>query len=106
MAGNPLANMMNGGNPMQAMLNNSPFGRIISVLKSGGDPTPMLNQIPGIGQIFQMANGKSPEQLGEFMRNAAQQRGIDLGQMAQYIGMPPEIAARYGITMNQEQKKD
>lgn len=90
MAGNPLANMM---------MNNNPIMQMANMLRNGGNPSAMLNQLmqknPAMGQITQMMNGKSPEQLGEMMRNTAQQRGINLGELMAQIGVPEDVQAKY-----------
>lgn len=96
MAGNTLLNALNNQN-IQSMMQNSPIGQMINVLKSGGNPMAMLQGNPQLAQIMQMTNGKTPGDLGQMVNNMAQQKGIDIGQLAQSIGMPPEVAQQYGI---------
>lgn len=107
MSGNPLANLMSGGNPLQSMLQGNPVMQVVNIMRTGGNPNAMLNQLmqknPQMQQIQQMMNGKSPNQMGELMRNVAQQRGVDLGELAQMIGMPQDVATRYGINMSAQQ---
>lgn len=107
MAGNPLVNMMGGNNPMASMLQGNPVMQVVNIMRNGGNPNTMLNQLmqknPQMQQFTQMLNGKTPDQMGELMRNLAQQRGVDLGQLAQYMGMPQDVAARYGINMAAQQ---
>lgn len=103
MSGNPLLSMMNGGNPMQTMMQNNPLMQAINMARNGGNPMALLQQMAGqnpqMKQIMDTVNGKSQREMNDYMKKAAQQKGIDLGQLAQSIGMPPEIAARYGIEM-------
>lgn len=110
MAGNPLANMMGGNNPIASMLQGNPVMQVVNIMRNGGNPNAMLNQImqknPQMQQFTQMMNGKTPDQMGELMRNLAQQRGVDLGQLAQYMGMPQDVATKYGINMATQQPID
>lgn len=103
MSGNPLLSMMNGGNPIQAMMQNNPMMQVINMAKNGGNPMALLQQIAGqnpqMKQVMDMANGKSQQEMNDYIKTTAQQKGIDLAQLAQSIGMPPEIATRYGIEM-------
>lgn len=90
------------GNMMPNMGNN-PIMQMVQMLKSGSNPQAMFQQLanknPQIQQIMQMMNGKNPSEMGDMLRNAAQQKGVDLSQLASQIGMPKEIAEKYGIKM-------
>lgn len=103
MPGNPLLNMIGNGNPVQSMMQNNPLMQAINMARNGGNPIGLLQQMasqnPQMKQIMDTVNGKSQQEMNEYMKKAAQQKGIDLGQLAQSIGMPPEIATRYGIEM-------
>lgn len=63
-----LVRMMNSGNPMQ-------------VLMSEAQRNPQLQQ------ILQQVNGKTPEEMRQMAVCAAQQRGIDLNQLANQLGI-------------------
>lgn len=68
---NPLQmmQMLRGSqNPMQAMMQ-------------------LSRQNPQLNQIMQMTNGKTPAQMEQMLRQAAQQRGVDLNQLAQQLGI-------------------
>lgn len=68
---NPLQmmQMLRGAqNPMQAMMQ-------------------LSQQNPQLNQVMQMTNGKTPAQMEQMVRQAAQQRGIDLAQLAQQLGI-------------------
>ncbi len=102
MAGNPLMNMMMKNNPIMQMAN---------MLKNGnGNPQAMINMLlqknPQVAQIVQNMNGKSPDQIGEMVRNIAQERGMDLGQVIGDIGVPQEVISKYHINGTQEMKQD
>lgn len=96
---NPLMSMMGGNNPMM----NNPIMKLVQMMKSGGNPQAMLQQMAGqnpqLNQIIQMTQGKSQSEMSQYIKSAAQQRGVDLGQLASQIGMPPEIAQKYGIEL-------
>ncbi len=101
MTGNPLLNMMGGNNPMM----NNPLMKIISMARNGsGNPMQMLQQFAGqnpqMQQIMNMVNGKDQNQMNEMIANTAKEKGVDLKQLANQIGMPPEIAKKYGINMD------
>lgn len=71
----------------------TPFNpmQMIQMLRGNSNPMQMLmgmsQQNPMLGQILQMANGKTPNQLRDMTYNIAQQRGINLEQMAQQMGV-------------------
>lgn len=96
---NPLMQMMGGMNPMM----NSPIMQLVGALKNGGNPQQMLQQMmgqnPQFKQIVDSAQGKSPQQMGDYIRNAAQQKGVDLGQLASQLGMPADVAEKMGIKL-------
>lgn len=99
--GNPLMQMMGnamGGNPM---MQKNPIMQVISMLKNGGNSQAIVQQMvgnnPQMKQIMDTVSGKSQQEMNEYIKNAAQQRGVDLTQLAQSIGMPPEVMSKYGI---------
>ena len=60
--------LQSSGNPMQAMMN-------------------MANQNPMLRSAIQMMNGKTPQQMEQTVRQIAQQRGVDLDQLAHHMGV-------------------
>ena len=48
----------------------------------------MAQQNPQLGQAMQMVNGKTPDQMRQMAMQMAQQRGIDLDQLARQMGIP------------------
>lgn len=73
--------MMNSMNPLQ----------LIKTLRGGGNPLQMLmdmaQQNPMLKQVMDMVNGKTPEEMREFVYQTAQQRGVDVNQLAQALGI-------------------
>ena len=65
--------------------------QLIKVYKSGGNPTQLMSQMAGanpqMAQAMQMIQGKSPEQLQQMAMNMARENNIDLGQLAQQLGL-------------------
>lgn len=103
MAGNPLMQMMGNAMGNNPMMQNNPIMQMISMLKNGGNPQQLIQQMvgsnPQMKQIMDTVSGKSQQEMSEYIKNAAQQRGVDLSQLAKNIGMPPEVASQYGIEM-------
>jgi len=68
-------------NPMQA----------IQMLRSGANPNQLMMQIaqnnPAVQQAMRAVNGKTPEQIRDMAYQIAQQRGIDLNQLARQLGI-------------------
>ena len=71
------------------MLNN-PM-QIMSLLQNSNNPMALLNQIlgnnPQFKQVMQIAQGKSPQELEQYVRNLAQGQNIDLKQLASQFGL-------------------
>ena len=68
-------------NPMQ----------LIQMIQGGGNPMQMLTQAsqqnPVIGQVMRIANGKTPKEMENIAREMAKQRGVDINQVAQSMGL-------------------
>lgn len=68
-------------NPMQ----------LIQTLQSSGNPMQMLTGMaqtnPQIGQVLQMVNGKTPAEIQRMVYDTARQRGVDVNQLAQRLGV-------------------
>lgn len=71
------------------MLNN-PL-QLISMLQNSQNPMILMQQIfgnnPQFRQIMQIANGKSPQQLEQYVRNLYQSQGQDINQIASQFGL-------------------
>lgn len=100
---NPLMQMMGNAMGNNPMMQNNPIMQMISMLKNGENPQQLIQQMvgsnPQMKQIMDTVSGKSQQEMSEYIKNAAQQRGVDLNQLAKNIGMPPEVASQYGIEM-------
>lgn len=74
-------------------MNNAPMNplQLIQMLKGGGNPHQLIMQAaqynPALRQAMQMVNGRTPEQIRDLAYQLAQQRGIDLNQLAQTLGV-------------------
>ena len=68
-------------NPMQ----------IIQAVQNGANPNQLIGQLaqtnPAIRQAMQLMNGKTPGQIRSMAMQAAQQRGVDLNQIARQWGV-------------------
>lgn len=65
--------------------------QLVQMVNGGGNPMQMLMraapQNPLVGQVLQMTNGKTPGQMRDMAQQIAQQRGVDLNQFAQQMGI-------------------
>lgn len=102
---NPLMQMMGNAMGNNPMMQNNPIMQMISMLKNGGNPQQLIQQMvgsnPQMKQIMDTVSGKSQQEMSEYIKNAAQQRGVDLSQLAKSIGLPREIAEKYNIEMSE-----
>lgn len=71
------------------MLN--PFMVALQMARGGQNPMQMLQksavQDPRLAQAMKIIDGKSPQQLQTIAENMAKQRGIDLNQFMQSLGI-------------------
>lgn len=82
--------MMN--NPMAPnMMGNNPIMQLMNLVRNGGNPQAMLNQMaqnnPQMQSFVKMINGKSPDQLKQIAMNVSKERGISLDQIANQLGI-------------------
>ena len=65
--------------------------QLMQMLRVAQNPMQTMMQLsqqnPQLNQIMQMTNGKTPAQMEQMVRQAAQQRGVDLNQLAQQLGV-------------------
>lgn len=65
--------------------------QMMQMLRGSQNPMQTMMQLsrqnPQLNQIMQMTNGKTPTQMEQMVRQAAQQRGVDLNQLAQQLGI-------------------
>lgn len=71
------------------MLNN-PL-QLIGMLQNANNPMALMQQVlgtnPQFKQVMQIAQGKSPQELEQYVRNLAQGQNIDLKQLAYQFGL-------------------
>lgn len=71
------------------MLNN-PM-QLIGMLQNSQNPMALLHQVlgnnPQFRQVMQIAQGKSPQQLEQYVRNLYQSQGQDLNLVANQFGL-------------------
>lgn len=97
---NPLMQAMMSG-PMNKVMN-SPVMQLVNALKGGNPQTAfqqMVGQNPQMKQVADSMQGQSPQQMSDYMKNMAQQKGVDLGQLASQLGMPENVAQQLGIKL-------
>ena len=74
--------MMPMNNPMMAMM---------QMMRAGQNPMQMLQRMAGqnpqAAQAMRLIQGKSPQQLRQIAENMAKERGVNLEQMAQQMGI-------------------
>lgn len=65
--------------------------QMISMLTQSPNPMMLLQQLmgshPQFKQIMQIANGKSPQELEQYVRNLYQSQGQDINQIASQFGL-------------------
>lgn len=66
--------------------------QIFQAVQNGANPNMIVMQLaqknPVFQQALQMANGRTPDQIRDMAAHMAQQRGIDINQVAQQLGIP------------------
>ena len=71
------------------MLNN-PF-QIINMLRQAPNPMFLIQQLfgnhPKYKEVMQIAQGKNPQELEQFVRNLYQSQGQDINQIASQFGL-------------------
>lgn len=69
----------------------NPFVVLLQMSQRGQNIMPVLQQAarmnPQMGQAMRMIQGKNAEQLKQTAENMAKERGIDLEQVAQQMGI-------------------
>lgn len=72
---------------------NNPLAMLMQAAQAGGNPVVMLQQMamqdPQIAQAYRLINGKNAQQLQTMAQNIARERGIDLNQVVQSLGINP-----------------
>lgn len=94
MSGNPLL----GNNPMA----NNPLMQIINMAKNGkGNPMQLIQQMasqnPQMQQAMNMVSGHNQSEINEMISKTAKERGVDLKQLADQLGVPESARKQLGI---------
>ena len=65
--------------------------QMLKTIRSQPNPTHGLMQLaqqdPRVSRVMNMMNGKTPAEMEQIARQMAQQRGVDLNQLAQQLGI-------------------
>ena len=63
----------------------------MALLQNSNNPMALLNQLmgnnPQFKQVMQIAQGKSPQELEQYVRNLYQSQGKDINQTASQFGL-------------------
>lgn len=74
-----------------SMMQNPMLQMLMNGMKGGADPMPLLQQImgnnPQMSSMLNLVSGKSPKQLEQIARNLYKERGMDINQVAQQMGL-------------------
>ena len=72
-------------------MNSQMVRQIFQAVQGGADPNQLIMQLAQNNPLFrnamQIANGRTPEQIYGMATQMAQQRGIDLNQLARQLGV-------------------
>lgn len=72
-------------------MQNNPLMQIMAAARSGGNPEAIMQQLarsdPRMAQAVQMMQGKNQQQLQQMAINVAKERGINIKDVAQSLGI-------------------
>ncbi len=64
---------------------------MFNLLSKAKDPMNLLQQMssnnPQLKRVIEVINGKSPQELRQYVENTAKTQGVDLAQLAQKMGL-------------------
>ena len=65
--------------------------QMLGALQKTQNPMALLNQFAGqnpqLKKVMEVINGKSPQELEQYVKNVAQTQGVDLNNLAQRMGL-------------------
>jgi hypothetical protein len=65
--------------------------QMFNLLSKAKDPMNLLQQMssnnPQLKRVLEVINGKSPQELRQYVENTAKTQGVDLNQLAQKLGL-------------------
>ena len=71
---------------------NNHVQQIFQAVQQGANPNVIAAQLaqnhPVFRQALQITNGRTPEQIYDMAAQMAKQRGLDINQIAQQLGIP------------------
>ena len=71
-----------------AIMGNSPVFHLINVMRSGGNPDALVQQMMSSNpQLRQIAAGKSPDQLMSIAENMCRERGTSVDDVLRQFGI-------------------
>lgn len=77
-------------NPMQ-MIGNNPIMQMLGMLQNSKSPMNVMQKLAGqnprLQQIMQLANGKNPMQLQQMAENLAREKGVNLQEFMNQMGI-------------------
>ena len=73
------------------MMMNNPLVSLMGLVKNGGNPQAMLNQMaqtnPQVRQAMQMMQGKSSAELRQMAMNMAKEKGVNINDVLRQLGV-------------------
>ena len=71
-----------------AMMGNSPIAQIINMMRNGGTPAALMQQMMSSNpQLQQIAAGKTPDQLMSIAENMCRERGTSVDNVLRQFGI-------------------
>lgn len=71
-----------------AMMGNSPIVQIINMMRNGGNPDALMQQMMNSNpQLQQIAAGKTPDQLMSIAENMCRERGTSVDNVLRQFGI-------------------
>lgn len=65
--------------------------QMFNMLSQAKNPIGLLQQMssknPQLKRVLEVINGKSPQELRQYVENTAKTQGVDLAQLAQKLGL-------------------
>ena len=65
--------------------------QMLNALQKARNPQALLSQLanqnPQLKRVMEVMNGKSPQELEQYVKNVAQTQGVDLAKLAQQMGL-------------------
>lgn len=65
--------------------------QMFNMLSQAKNPMGLLQQMslnnPHLKRVLEVMNGKSPQELRQYVENTAKTQGVDLSQLAQKLGL-------------------